>query len=433
MLRKELILAAIAAIFSFYCQAEAAQIAVTWDGGGDGYLWADPYNWDPDVVPDNNATNTYAVTINAGGHIWLGLQQPRTIDQLDCYGEFELHKWPMDQVVLTLVDPSGLTNHGYLVIVRLWIDGNVTNTAGATLELEDTEIEGDLYNQAGATIEVFEVSDEVCIDGTVENAGSMTITPVSKLNVEGGTLHNTGQINIYGGSCSVYDGIIDNNDTGLIKGFGVLYTDQLLRNKGQIYAYGGSFAVLSEGPFLNTGVLCNKPSASLYVKPEEDVNNNGTIEINAGDGITFDCNLVNDTNGVIELLNGTLAATTITQRADANFSGFGGITGDIVIDPNRIIELTGTTNIVGDVNISPNATLQISDGATLITGQTVCNGTIHIKGGYLIPQGGLSGSCNIIWEAGLFTNPADFNLDGEVNFGDFAYFAETWLWQTSWN
>ncbi len=432
MFRKVSLLTIIA-LLSAAPNLHGVQISSSWDGGGDGHSWADPYNWNPNVVPDNNATNTYAVTINAGGHIWLGLQQSRTIDRLDCYGEFELHKWTSNQVVLTLVDPSGLINHGYLVIVRLWIDGNVTNTAGETLELEDTEIEGDLYNQAGATIEVFEVSDEVCIDGTVENAGSMTITPVSKLNIEGGTLHNTGQINIYGGSCSVYDGIIDNNDTGLIKGFGILYTDQLLRNKGQIYAYGGSFAVLSEGSFLNTGVLCNKPSASLYVKPEEDVNNNGTIEINAGGGITFDCNLVNDTNGVIELLNGTLAATTITQTADANFSGFGAITGDVVTDPNGIIELTGTTNIVGDVNISPNATLQISDGATLITGQTICNGTIHIKGGYLIPQGGLSGGCNIIWEPGLFTNPADFNLDGEVNFGDFAYFAETWLWQTSWN
>jgi hypothetical protein len=430
MVRKELILAAIVAIFSFYCQTEAAQIAVTWDGGGDGRTWENADNWNPDVVPDNNATNTYAVTINAGGHIWLGLQQSRTIDQLDCYGEFELHKWTSDQVVLTLVDPSGLTNHDYLVIVRLWIDGNVTNTAGATLELEDTEIEGALYNQAGATIEVFEVSDEVCVDGAVENAGSMTITPVSKLTVEGGTLHNTGQINIYGGSCSVYDGIIDNNDTGLIKGFGILYTDQLLRNKGQIDAYGGSFAVLSEKSFLNTGVLCNKPSASLYVKPEEDVNNNGTIEANAGGGVTFDCNLVNDTNGVIELLNGTLAATAITQRDDANFSGFGAITGDVMIDPGAMIRLGGSTDIVGNVTVE--GTLEISDGVTLITGQTVCSGTIHIKGGYLIPQGGLSGDCNIIWEPGLFTNPADFNLDGEVNFGDFAYFAETWLWQTAW-
>jgi hypothetical protein len=49
-----------------------------------------------------------------------------------------------------------------------------------------------------------------------------------------------------------------------------------------------------------------------------------------------------------------------------------------------------------------------------------------------IPQGGLSGDCHIIWEPGTYTNVADFNLDGKVNFGDFAYFAEVWLWQTAW-
>lgn len=66
------------------------------------------------------------------------------------------------------------------------------------------------------------------------------------------------------------------------------------------------------------------------------------------------------------------------------------------------------------------------------TGQTTCNGTIHIKGGYVIPQGGLSGNCNVIWEPGLYTNVADFNLDGQVNLKDFAYFADVWLWQSAW-
>ncbi|GAJ13051.1 unnamed protein product, partial [marine sediment metagenome] len=256
-----------------------------------------------------------------------------------------LQKWTSNWVELIPVDPSGLTNYGYLVIVGLVINGDVTNTAGATLELEDTEIEGDLYNQAGATIEVFEVSDEVLVEGDVENAGSITVTPVSKLNVAGSTLHNTGQINIYGGSCIVYDGILDNNDTGVINGFGVIYADQLLRNKGGIYAFGGSLAIACNGPLTNTGLLGNNPSSSLHIKPTADVNNNGTIKVNAG-GVAFDCNLVNEPNGTIQLLGGNLSATQITQTADANLAGFGGITGDVFIDPNAIIELTGPTNIV---------------------------------------------------------------------------------------
>ena len=145
--------------------------------------------------------------------------------------------------------------------------------------------------------------------------------------------------------------------------------------------------------------------------------------------------MVNKPNGIIKLLGGTLAATTITQTADANFAGFGSITGDILIESGAKIELTGPTNIVGDVTIDPNATLEISDGTTLVTGHTTCNsGTIHMKGGRLIPQGGFTNNnCNIIWEPGTYNNIADFNLDGEVNFKDFAYFVDTWLWQTSWH
>ena len=52
-----------------------------------------------------------------------------------------------------------------------------------------------------------------------------------------------------------------------------------------------------------------------------------------------------------------------------------------------------------------------------------------MKGGRLIPQGGFTNNnCTIIWEPGLYNNMADFNLDGKVDFKDFAEFADTWLW-----
>jgi len=271
----------------------------------------------------------------------------------------------------------------------------------------------------------------VCID-SVENAGTIIVVPFSSLGGDESTSHNTGQINIYGGSYNTED-ILDNNDTGLINGFGVIYAEQLLRNKGQIYAYGGSLAILCEGSLTNTGVLGNKPLSSLHIKPGEDVNNNGTIEVNAGGGVAFDCNVVNEPNAIVQLLGGTLAATTITQSADANFAGFGTISGNVVIEPNAIIELTGPTNIIGDVNIPAGATLEISDGQTLITGHTTCKGTIHLKGGTVVFQGGCDcDDCNIINEAGIDRNRFDINADGTVDFKDFASFADTWLWQASW-
>lgn len=428
MFKKLLVLTAI--IFSVVvCDLQAAQINSSWVGGfPEDASWEQSSNWDPAIVPDNNVTNTFAVTIDGGGgYVRVGLLQWHTIDQLDCYDEVELQNWGSGRVELALVDANGLTNHGYLVIEGPAINGDVTNLTGTMLELEDMGIEGDLYNPAGATTEVIY---EVWV-GAIENAGTIIIEASGILDTEEGTLHNTGQINIYGGECFTEE-ILDNNDTGVINGFGIVYADQLLRNKGGIYAYGGSLAMLSEGPLLNTGVLGNKPLSSLHIKPAEDVNNQGTIEVNAGGGVALDCNLVNDTNGVIELLGGTLAATTITQKAGAALAGFGGITGDVLIDPDGLIKLTGPTNIVGDVTVEPGATLKISDGQTLITGHTVNNGTIELIGGTVIFQGGYSGSGTIPATAGTDRNHFDVNSDGIEDFKDFASFADNWLWQASW-
>lgn len=437
MLRKVLTLTAIVAVFAASNLQAEEIIYSNWVGGERGY-WCDPCNWDPPIVPDNNDLLKFVVDINsirAGvDEIVVGLERSRHLNQLDCYGEVELENWTSGWVVIALEDTNDLTNHGYLNIDELEINGDVNNTTKATLCLCDMGINGgNLYNHAEAIIEVVE---DVYVDvndgygGFLENAGVLMVVPTSMLETQR-TLHNTAQINVFGGACRAGE-IFDNGTTGVIRGFGVLHAGQLVRNKGQIIAFGGSLAIKCEGPLTNTGTLGNKCVSSLYIKPAEDVNNQGSIEVNAGGGVAFDCNLVNIADANINLLGGSLAAKNITQQAGATFKGFGGITGNVIIDSSAIIKLTGPTNIVGDVEINPNATLEISDGLTLITGQTACNGTIHMKGGLIIPQGGLSGDCNIIWEPGIYTNVADFNLDGQVNFKDYAYFANTWLWQTAW-
>ena len=434
MFRKVVMLTAIVLVFSV-CNVQAEQISCSWLGCDDG-VWADPSNWSCAIVPDNGGGNTFIVTIDTSScpsEVCVGLQQSRTIDQLDCYGEVDLEKWTSDWFELTIY--NGLTNHGDLEIDLVEIVGNITNLGGSELGLDNAEIRGNLYNQFEATIVV---DHEVDVEqGGLENAGLIEIAPSGEIYVNT-HFNNAGQIIIYGGECGVDKGILDNNSTGVIKGFGFLFAEQLLRNKGEIYAYGGSLLVGSFGPITNSGLLANKPSASLHIiyvgAQGEDVNNNGTIEVHSGGGVAFDCNLVNEPNAVIKLLGGTLSATTITQTVDANLAGFGGITGDVVIESNAIIKLSGPTNVVGNIEIGDGATLEISDGTTLITGHTTCNnGTIHMIGGRVICQGGLTNNnCNIIWEPGIYTNMADFNLDGTVNFKDYAYFGDTWLWQADW-
>jgi hypothetical protein len=437
MLRKILYLTAIILVFAA-SNLQATQIYVSWDGGGDGHSWSDANNWEPNIVPDNNVSNTFIVTIDSNSfsvdEIEVDLQQRRDINSLDCYGSVRLESgmWYLPDLNIS----SGLTNHGNLAL-GVDIRGDVTNTAGTELEIwGHLNIYGNLFNQTGATIWFSHIDIDIEDGGIIENDG-LIICYAGGGPGEMPLFENRGTIQLVGGSCSA-ENIFDNTSTGGIRGYGIITGHQLIQNKGIIHASSGGLLLVTEGSITNTGILKNDAGAMLHVinfpgtSPLENVNNHGTIEVNADGSVVFDCNLFNEPNGIIKLFGGTLAANTITQSTDANFAGFGGITGNVVIENNGLIKLNGPTNIIGDVNITDNSTLEISDGTTLVTGQTNCNGTIYMKGGYIIPQEGLSGNCNVIWEPGLYTNVADFNLDGQVNFKDFTYFANSWLWQSSW-
>jgi hypothetical protein len=314
-------------------------------------------------------------------------------------------------------------------------------SAFCACNLKAQDIYGDLYNGPGNTI-VVRGDENLNVYGSIQNFGTILIVPTKSVWAQY-EFQNSGLVEMLGGPCSSVQ-TFTNYATGIIKGCGSIgSSDNCIDNKGLIWSMGGSLILgsYSDDPkkvgISNTGTLRNSPGTSLTVifwpSFVPDVNNQGTIEINADGAVVFDCNnLNNEHNAIIKLYGGTLAAKTVTQKDGAIFEGFGGVTGNVVIEPNATIKLTGPTNIVGDLKIDEGATLEISDGTTLITGQTTCNGTIHMKGGYIIPQGGLSGNCNIIWQPGTYTNPADFNLDGYVNLKDFAYFTDTWLWQTAW-
>jgi hypothetical protein len=304
--------------------------------------------------------------------------------------------------------------------------------------LEAEEVYGDLYNPPGRKIEVHGGGMDVY--GSVFNRGTVFIVPFGTFWAER-RFENYGLIEMYNGECASNE-VFKNFDTGEIRGYGVVDSVEDIHNRGLLRSLGGPLLVCSGAGFSNTGILVNGPGTSLTIVVEKLVaadlagaplvDNYGIIEVASDGSVVFDCNLVNEPNGVLKLLGGTLAAKTVTQKAGATLEGFGGITGDLVIEPNAVIKLTGPTNVVGDVKITEGGTLEIRDGAALVTGRVICNGTIHLKGGYIIPQGVLSASCNIIWEPGIYTNVADFNLDGRVNLKDFALFADTWLWQAKW-
>ncbi len=416
MFRSKLVLASITAVFLACSQVQAAHYTSSWDypGGGE---WQDVGKWsnsppDNSLFPDNVYwhPHTFDVVIDsiaagASGEVDIGLTDNRTINKLDCSGQVDLESWE-GWVQLTLDHEDGLTNHGYLEIEWIEIIGNVTNLGGAELELCDMDIEGNLLNQAGAVIYVdYEVWVDKLegADGNLQNDGTIEIGPMSEFGVEG-SFDNSGTILIYGGVCAADEQVLDND--GLISGFGILYGEQGVQNYGQIIASGGSLVVACEGTLINTstGLLRNEPLSSLHIKPwlhaePADVNNYnyGLIEVNAGGGVTFDCDLVNESGGIIKLRGGTLAARNITQSAGATFEGGGTITtNELLIESSAEIELTGPMIIVGDVNIVSGGTLMIRASQTFIGGHTTNDGTIVLAGGTVIFRGGYSGSGEVI-------------------------------------
>jgi hypothetical protein len=430
MFRKVLMLMAIV-LGVWACSAQGGVIDSNWVGGESGY-WETASNWNPAIVPDNDTSQTFFVTLDSGSSKYdIAIQSTHTVDRIICSGDIDLECVAFN-VELKVLD--GLLNNGSLHIVgtgrQTKFVGDIENTAGAEAILENFVIIGNTLNPDGALM-ICEDSQVTCTED-FNNSGNIMIVPYSELSIHE-RLFNQGKIEILGGGLYA-DDLLDNDSNGIIEGFGVAYGATPLTNNGIIYADGGTLSFAKEGMVINRGIMGNSSGSWLNVKHidlfagDPNVHNFGTIEINPG-GSTFDDNLINEPNGIITLLGGTLAATTITQTADANFAGFGTITGDVLIDPDGLIKLTGPTNIIGDMQIGIGATLEISDGTTLITGHTTNNGTIHMKGGRIIPQGGFTNNGNIIWEPGTYNNIADFNLDGQVNFKDFADFADTWLWQ----
>lgn len=420
----------------FWCGGE-------WGSWMDGDNWCDnilwvcdppqspcrPYQW-----PDNNDTLSFYVSIDSNDagvervHVtWEGSYGP-TVSEIEFRGDVHLLKWGGPWNELIVVEPNGFLNYGDLR-VEIDVRGDIVNTSGSAIVFSGhLNVFGDLYNEAGALVRVSR--DDIDIeDGAVHNAGQIWLASNGGIG-EGHLFSNTGTIRLFNGMCN--GKAVVNWQEGLIKGSGFVTSNEGLWNLGTIEAAGGSLLLyVEDGKLMNVGKLINNPGASLNITPTEDFNNAGMIEVNRDGAVTADCNLVNEPNGHISLLGGTLSADCIIQEDDAVLSGFGGITGDVVINPNGSIQLTGPTSIVGDVEINPNATLEVSDGTTLITGHTTCNnGTIRMVGGRVIFQGGLTNNnCNIFPEPGLYTNMADYNLDGKVNSKDFAYFANVWLWQ----
>ena len=65
----------------------------------------------------------------------------------------------------------------------------------------------------------------------------------------------SGNLMLYGADCTI--DILHNYETGNIKGFGVIMTEDSILNEGEIQAYGGNLNIITDGFLTNIDTLSN--------------------------------------------------------------------------------------------------------------------------------------------------------------------------------
>lgn len=405
--------------------AHAEVVSSLWNRGGEGD-WANPQNWSPQQVPNNDAAEDlhFAVEIDStrvgSDEVMVRINESYTIDSLRLAGTVELTAptwW-----VLTMVEPEGMTNHGQAMIdgfatiradihnhgrmeIDSPIDGSITNVQGGVLQILDTEISGTVHNHAGATF-VAEYAND--IEGDFLNEGTLTIFPPGDIVVEK-RFNNAGQVKLRRAEISGGQALV-NDPNGCMTGSGTIMTPVVLDNRGTIRARGGALVLQTGDDLKNTGLLHSGVGCLLHAEGPASFANNGRIQVDAAGAMVFSGNLINEAGANIQLDGGALAADRIVQKPGAAFRGFGSITGTLVLQTGSTVDLTGPTKVIGDIDVPAGATLTIAHGTTLVTGHVACDGTIVLKGARLVAQGGLEGDGPIISEPAENTYSSDSGL-----------------------
>lgn len=346
----------------------AQQVPVSWIGGpGSSNLpnWQVPAHWNPAVVPNNNGTATYSVSITSANALVLMDSLNTTIDNLTLGTADEL---TVDESNLQLASGASL-NNGQLTTLEgaVLVASPAGFTNDGTISLGPF---GELTN-AGHFINnglISEFSDSgIGNQGTFANSGSISLDASGLDN--SGTFNSTGTIKI----TSVFDpGSFENSST--------------FNNNGSMNV---TFNAWSESSFANSGILNNTGTTNLVAGCVETV---GSLPI---------CTASASNTGTINNA-GTLNITAVTGSAPLLNSGTLNNTGTLsnlatsTICNTGIITNSGQFTDAGALIVSNTGLFTTSTGYTQTGGSTTVDGIFLASGGQLNIQGGTLGGTGSI-------------------------------------
>ena len=324
----------------------------------------------PAITVTNNGTMTLAGTINGAltNNEVLGIDGASTVtgnlvntDNLDVDANLSVGGTFTNDTAsgntaiaagVTMAVTGAVTNQGGADIVIastgvLSAGGGLTNTgAGSNITLNSGQIFGNVTNTAGATLDAGPGSSTVA--GTLTNSATVNVFVGQTLSVTGLTTNQSGGL-IVVGSSGVFSGSITNQSGGVVDflGGGGGYLGTFTNNAGGTVSFTGANGFI--GAMNNAGLL--EMVAGSSFGGFGTITNTGIIDM--GTGASFTSLVSNTASGTIQV-NGTASFT-------------GGLNNAGILDLTGAIPATGDgLNIAGGAGLNGTALMgvDLSDGST---------------------------------------------------------------------
>jgi hypothetical protein len=287
--------------------------AVEWDGGGDKVSWADPLNWEGDVLPANDSS------------VALGPNRARTIIYDNSLGTTRLTN-------LNSCTPLRITG-GTLEIEGAAEIQCALELTGGTLRVNGTLVADTLQHINGnvrGTGTVTVTAGYIWAGGTTEDAGETIVNGIHITNtihtLRGRTLTINGSSSWTGGNVHLWSGsTIDNNSTFDIQ------TDA-----DMVYLSGANTTFINDS-VNGTVTKTATGDGDGITKIGANFDNDGTISVISGE-LQMGRPTVGETStGSFEVMSGSIFGVTGNHdMTAASFTGGGGF---------RMVAGNGTTTI----------------------------------------------------------------------------------------
>jgi hypothetical protein len=368
--------------------ARAALTNSTWINGNG--FWDTATDWNPPIVPSNNATDQFIVNINNGATVTENLVT--TVNELliDFFAPPSSTLAFANNAHLTIAS-GGLLFNGNLIATNAPVSGTLELRSGAT-----GFNAGTLLASGGGTLTLFGV-------GTIDNTGGTIAAQAGSIVELGGP----------SGGALVVGGTLTTSGTGLIRDSGSGLTDlRGVTNAGLFQPSTGTLPTLFEGTVSNTGTIGvtgpGNGRIQLGIGPGTLLNNSGTLLASGGGTLSLSgVGTINNT-GTIRSDGGSLV-----NLSQSGFTNFDPATGTL---NGGAYLVTGTLQF-NDANIVNNAATIVLNGSSAagnITDQLNQDGLRNFasNSGTLILEGGKT-----LMTPNNFTNTGILNISSDSNFG----------------